>query len=171
MKLQSFTFTRVLPVVVVALLASCGGDNDDDFVPAQPPPTMPPPAAPPPAAPPPAYSEVYSATLNAASEVPPNPTAGTGTGSLSVDPVTRNMTASVTTTGVPGLMAHIHEGAAGVNGPIVFHLTESSAGSGVWSTTATLTEAQLAALRAGNMYFNVHTAVYPDGQVRGQIRP
>lgn len=167
MKLHSFTFTRILPALVLALLAACGGD-DDDFVMNPPPATTPPPATPPPTTPP-AYTEMYVATLNAATEVPPNPTAGTGTGTLAVDPTNRMMTATVTTTNVPGVAAHIHEAAVGVNGPILIHLTESAAGSGVWSATAQLTGAQLTALRAGNLYFNVHTAVYPDGQIRGQI--
>mgnify|MGYP003455705048 CR=1 FL=1 len=175
MKLQSLTFTRILPALMVALLASCGGDNDDDFVTTPPPVVTPPPTTPPPTTPPPTtrpvYNEQYVATLNAASEVPPNPTAGTGTGTLSVDTTTRMMTATVTTSGVPGVAAHIHLGAVGVNGPIQVHLAESAAGSGVWGATAQLTDTQLAALRAGNLYFNVHTVVYPDGQVRGQIHP
>lgn len=182
MKLHSRTFTRILPALVVALLAGCGGGSDDfnDFAmtpppattppPTTPPPTTPPPTTPPPTTPPPPiYSEMYVATLNAATEVPPNPTAGTGTGTLAVDPTNRMMTATVTTTGVPGVAAHIHQGAVGVNGPILIHLTETAAGSGVWSASAQLTDAQFAALRAGNLYFNVHTVVYPDGQIRGQI--
>ncbi|NML62971.1 CHRD domain-containing protein [Massilia sp. RP-1-19] len=184
MKLQSITFIRILPALVVALLAACGGGSDDDYndfamnpppattpPPTTPPPTTPPPTTPPPTTPPPAYTEQYVATLNAATEVPPNPTAGTGTGTLAVDPATRMMTATVTTTGVPGVAGHIHQGAAGVNGPIQIHLAESATGSGVWSATAQLTDAQLVALRAGNLYFNIHTVVYPDGQIRGQIHP
>lgn len=171
MKLHSFAFTRILPVLVVALLASCGGGDDDDTVMTPPPATNPPPTTTPPPTMPPVYNEQYVATLNAASEVPPNPTAGTGTGTLSIDTSTRMMTARVTTTDVPGVDAHIHEGAVGVNGPILIPLVESAAGSGVWNATGQLTEAQLTALRAGNLYFNVHTAVYPNGQIRGQIHP
>lgn len=81
------------------------------------------------------------------------------------------MTAAVTTSGIVGTMAHIHEGAVGVSGPIIFPMTESYAGSGAWSTAATLSEAQLATLRAGNYYFNVHSTAYPGGEIRGQIRP
>lgn len=171
MNVHSSICTRILPALVVALLASCGGGDDDHFSMTSTPTTTPPSTTTPPPTTSPVYNEQYTATLNAASEVPPNPTAGTGTGTLSVDTSTRMMTARVTTTGVPGVAAHIHEGAAGVNGPIQIHLAESSAGSGVWNATAQLTDAQLTALRAGNLYFNVHTAVYPDGQIRGQIRP
>ena len=89
---------------------------------------------------------------------------------FAVDTTNRSMTASITTAGIAGTMAHIHEGAVGVSGPIIFPMTESYAGSGMWSTTVTLTEAQLATLRAGNYYFNVHSAAYPNGDIRGQIR-
>jgi hypothetical protein len=115
-------------------------------------------------------SEQYIATLNGSSEVPPNPSPATGNATLTVDTTNRSMSASITTSGIAGTMAHIHEGAVGVSGPIIFPMTESYAGSGIWGTTVTITEAQLATLRAGNYYFNVHSAGYPAGEIRGQIR-
>ena len=36
---------------------------------------------------------------------------------------------------------------------------------------AILTEDQSAALLSGNMYINVHTAKYPEGEIRGQLTP
>lgn len=162
MKLHRFTITHVLPIATLALLASCGGGyggSDSTYMP---------PAA---TTPPSATTEQYSATLVGSSEVPPNPSGATGTGTLSVDTATRAMTATVTTAGIAGTDAHIHMGAVGVSGPIIFPLTQTAPGSGVWSTTATLTDAQLASLRAGDYYFNVHSAAYPAGEIRGQIRP
>lgn len=168
MKLHRFTITHALPIATLALLASCGGGyggSDSTY--------MPPAATTPPATtmPPTATTEQYSATLVGGSEVPPNPSAATATGTLSVDTTTRAMTATVTTAGIAGTDAHIHMGAVGVSGPIIFPLTQTAPGSGVWSTTATLTDAQLTSLRAGDYYFNVHSAVYPAGEIRGQIRP
>jgi CHRD domain len=37
--------------------------------------------------------------------------------------------------------------------------------------SATLTEDQIKALTGGEMYINVHTAKYPDGEIRGQLAP
>ena len=37
--------------------------------------------------------------------------------------------------------------------------------------SATLTEDQSIALTGGKMYINVHTAKYPDGEIRGQLAP
>ena len=112
---------------------------------------------------------VFSSTLTGAQEVPSVTSIGSGTGVVSVDPATNQMRATIVTADVNGTQAHIHLGATGVVGPVVFLLTENEAGSGVWTTTATLTTDQLTQLTAGNYYFNVHTAAYPDGEIRGQI--
>jgi len=115
--------------------------------------------------------DVFTAPMSPAQEVPPAASAATGSGFVSLDPVTRKFTARIALTGVAATMAHIHEGAAGVNGPILFHLTETPAGSGVWvsAADATLTEAQVVTLRAGGLYFNAHSAAFPGGEIRGQI--
>jgi hypothetical protein len=62
--------------------------------------------------------------------------------------------------------AHIHTGTKGQVGPVIIPLCGpcSSPASG----TATVTGAQIAALGAGNVYVNVHTAKNPNGEVRGQ---
>lgn len=155
------TFMRGMLVLTLALLASCGGSDyggsggssnqsasDGTGV---------------------SGSEIFSAALTGASETPPNQSAATGTGTLSFDPASKSMTASVTTSGIAGTMAHIHEGAAGVPGPIIFPLNESYPGVGIWSTRVTLTDAQVATLQAGRYYFNVHSAAFPAGEIRGQI--
>jgi hypothetical protein len=121
--------------------------------------------------PPPAMAESYRAVLTGGSETPPNASAATGTGSLTLDTGTKMMTASVTTGGIVGTMAHIHQGVPGVAGPIIFPLAESYGGSGVWSVQMTLTDDQIATLRAGNYYFNVHSGAFPAGEIRGQIVP
>jgi hypothetical protein len=115
--------------------------------------------------------EVFAAQMSAAQEVPPPSSAATGTGLLSFDPVTRKFTARIAVSGMVATAAHIHTGVAGVNGAILFPLTETPAGSGIWVSApdATLTEAQLAMLRAGGLYFNAHSIAFPNGEIRGQI--
>lgn len=117
-----------------------------------------------------ATANTFVATLSGSQEVPPVVSAASGTGEVVVDPSTRNMKATVKTTGIAGNAAHIHEAPIGKPGPVVFPLTETSPGSGVWITQVTLTEAQLNTLRAGNYYFNVHTTAFPNGEIRGQIQ-
>ncbi|HYD82373.1 MAG TPA: CHRD domain-containing protein [Paucimonas sp.] len=110
-----------------------------------------------------------NATLSGAQETPPNTSAATGNASLNVDTAAKTFSVSVATTGVAATMAHIHDGAPGVAGPIVFPLTENPPGSGNWSASAALSDAQLNALLAGNYYVNVHSAAFPNGEIRGQL--
>lgn len=85
--------------------------------------------------------------------------------------------------GVPGA-AHIHFGAPGVSGPILFPFLTFPTGvtSGNFSTTLSAanlmsdpaaginTFAQaVAAIQAGDTYFNIHTVNFPGGELRGQL--
>ena len=81
------------------------------------------------------------------------------------------ITGSVTTTGVTATAAHIHLGTAGVNGAVIVGLVADSATPGKWNVPAstTLTKEQQDAFVAGNLYFNVHSAAFPTGEIRGQI--
>ncbi|HEY3271538.1 MAG TPA: CHRD domain-containing protein [Geothrix sp.] len=112
---------------------------------------------------------VRYAALSGANEVPANPSTATGAATFSVDPTTKVLTGLVTTSGIPGVAAHIHDGAPGVAGPIVIPLTGGP--GGVWSVPANtvLTAAQYASLQANTYYVNVHSATYAGGEIRGQI--
>ena len=109
------------------------------------------------------------ATLNGAQEVPAVPTAATGRGTVVVDSVTREIICGYVTHNVAGAnAAHIHTGAPGVSGGITIGL---NLGTNVATAAqgATMTAGDLTALAAGNLYFNVHSPTYPDGEIRGQI--
>lgn len=109
-------------------------------------------------------------TLSGSQEVPPATTAGSGSGTIVVG-ADKSVSGSVTTTGVIGLAAHIHVGAAGKNGPVIIPLTKTA--DNVWSVPAgaKLTDAQYENFKAGELYVNVHSAKYKGGEVRGQIKP
>ncbi|HEX6319368.1 MAG TPA: CHRD domain-containing protein [Burkholderiales bacterium] len=114
-------------------------------------------------------SGAVSVNLTGAEEVPPVSTSGSGSGSFRVAE-DGTITGSVTTKGVPGTMAHIHQGAKGRNGPVIVPLTKNG---DTYSVPAgrKLTAAQLQAFKAGNTYVNVHTARHKGGEVRGQLQP
>ncbi len=116
-------------------------------------------------------SQVFAAQLSAAQEVPTNASAATGNGVVAFDPVTKAFTARLTLSGISATAAHIHTGAIGANGAVLFPLAETATGSGVWvaAAGATLTDAQIASLNSGGLYFNAHSAAYPGGEIRGQI--
>jgi hypothetical protein len=109
----------------------------------------------------------FSVPLTGAQQVPKVASPGTGTANFTWDPETRELTWSVTFSGLssPATMAHIHNGGPGKNGPVVFWPDSPFGGS------ATLTPAQVAQLKAGDWYVNLHTSAHPAGELRGQIVP
>lgn len=114
------------------------------------------------------------ASLTGAQEVPPVATAGTGSAVLSVNFVTGALSGTVSFTGLTSaaVAAHIHEGAAGVNGLIIIPLTGGiGLTNGTWTVPAgtVMTAAQVAELRAGGLYFQIHTVMFPAGEIRGQL--
>jgi hypothetical protein len=79
--------------------------------------------------------------------------------------------AHVNTNGVDdATAAHIHDGYAGSNGGVAIGLTQDATNAALWSAVgAPVDAAQLAALRAGRYYVNVHTPANPSGEIRGQV--
>ncbi len=108
-------------------------------------------------------------TLSGDQQSPPVKTSARGSGTITVT-ADKSVSGSVTTTGVAGMAAHIHEGPAGRNGPVIIPLTKS--GDNTWSVPAgaKLTDSQFASFKAGNLYVNVHSAANKDGEVRGQLK-
>jgi hypothetical protein len=109
----------------------------------------------------------FTTTLNGAKEVPPNPSDATGTAELLYNDDTNKMTITVTYSGITPTDAHIHKGAVGVAGPVVFPFDELV--SPMVLTNVTLTDDQEADLKAGLYYVNIHSAEYPAGEIRGQL--
>ena len=58
--------------------------------------------------------------------------------------------------------------AAGANAGVVVPFTGSL--DSPISGSATLTDAQVADLKAGKWYVNLHTAASPGGEIRGQVK-
>jgi hypothetical protein len=110
-------------------------------------------------------------TLTGAQEVPPVKTEATGSGTISIGD-DKAVSGSVTTKGIKGSAAHIHEAPAGKNGGVIVPLAKGSTDdSWVVPQGAKLSDAQLASFKAGNLYVNVHSAANPDGEIRGQVKP
>jgi hypothetical protein len=107
--------------------------------------------------------------LTGAEEVPPVSVSGSGSGSFTVGD-DGAVSGSVTTSGVQGTMAHIHQGAKGQNGPVIVPLTKNG-DTYAAPAGAKLNEAQMQAFKSGNLYVNVHTAQNKGGEVRAQLQP
>ena len=117
-----------------------------------------------------AESVALSAKLSAASEVPANASAGTGTLEASLDKQSHVLGWTVTYTGLsgPAKAGHFHGPAvSGQNAGVAQGFTGSL--DSPIKGSATLTDAQQADLLAGKWYVNLHTAANPGGEIRGQV--
>ena len=110
-----------------------------------------------------------SVTLRGDNEVPPVSTSATGTGNVSVGS-DGSVTASITVKGMSGTAAHIHEAAAGANGPVIVPFVKQGDDTFVAPPGAKMTAEQLAAFKAGRTYVNVHSAAHPSGEIRAQLK-
>ena len=109
--------------------------------------------------------------LTGAEETPPNTSTATGSGSIKVD-ADGNVTGSVSApTLVQPRAAHIHLGAPGQAGPPIITLNGGDEGTWTVPDGAKLNASQLLSYKAGNLYVNVHTAAFPGGELRAQLRP
>ena len=111
--------------------------------------------------------------LEGAQAVPPVATAAGGTFAVTADPTALNLVAHANTMGADdATAAHIHIGYAGTSGGVAIGLNQDPMDVTRWSViNAPLDVGQLAALREGRYYINVHTPANPGGEIRGQIAP
>ncbi|HLP04337.1 MAG TPA: CHRD domain-containing protein [Paludibacter sp.] len=143
MKTKLFFYTLLMLIVIS--FGSCKDNENDNIV-------------------------TFTATLNGASEVPTNASAATGTANFTYDKTTYILKGTVTFTGITPTAGHIHKGAPGVSGGVIFPLTSASPlTSPINFTSSPLNEEQRADLMANMYYVNLHTAAFPNGEIRGQL--
>jgi CHRD domain len=100
---------------------------------------------------------------------------GSGTGLVTLNAAENQITVALNYTGLGSnvIAGHIHGSATATPGntaPIIFDLAPSGGTSGTnTATTFAITPAQVALLRSGLMYMNVHTVNNPNGEIRGQL--
>jgi hypothetical protein len=108
-------------------------------------------------------------SLTGANEVPSVQTGASGSGTVTIKD-DRSVSAKITTTGMTPTAAHIHEAAAGQNGPVIVPFTKTADNTFEAPAGAKLTEAQYASYKAGKLYVNVHSAANPGGEIRAQLK-
>ncbi len=112
----------------------------------------------------------YNFSLDGLQEVPPNASPATGTAAVSYDTVSNALSWNVSYSGLLGTQtaAHFHGAALpGQNAGVQVNIGVGNPLIG----GAILTEAQETDLLAGLWYINVHSTVFPGGEIRGQVVP
>jgi len=115
----------------------------------------------------------FTTILTGDQEVPANSSPGTGSGTATYDSDSMLLTVSGTFTGLEAAAnnAHVHLGALGIAGGVVFGIDFTAATSGTYSGSGTLSEANEIALFNEGLYINIHSSTYPGGEIRGQLVP
>ncbi len=125
---------------------------------------------------------VATASLNPGADGATNSN-GSGTATINYSMMNNDFTYTLSWSNLTGsaTMAHIHFGAPGVVGPIIvpFFMTTMP---GTDTISGTLTQANVmpagaihtiadvaTAIENGQAYVNIHTAAYPNGELRGQL--
>ncbi len=149
--------TRICSVLVVAMLMLCAFASNTK-----------------------ADTITFTTTLSGAKETVPNSSTGTGTATVILDDVTGKGTITLTFSGLstPVTGSHIHCCAAqGANAPVIvpfdafLTLSADKLSGSITNYAFTLTSAQVAAMKSGQTYVNVHTSANPGGEIRGQLAP
>ena len=119
----------------------------------------------------------FSADLTGAAEKP-SAVSSPGTGFMESSLIGDKLSFVLTYRGMTSAItaAHIHGPSVSANSAgILFDLAPYHRGpystQGVFGGSVTLTPAQIAALISGDLYMNLHTAVNPSGEIRGQLAP
>jgi CHRD domain len=114
--------------------------------------------------------EVYPVQLDGTQEPTSVVTQAKGEGLLVLDAKTGGLAGEIELTGITATAAHIHAGAAGINGDKLIELQDHG-GHGHFEVppNTKLTAAQMDSLRAGGLYVNVHSDANKTGEIRGQI--
>ncbi|MBN7825176.1 CHRD domain-containing protein [Bowmanella dokdonensis] len=115
----------------------------------------------------PANIEVYGVRATGEQEVPAVTTDALGIGAVTLNTLTGAIIANMNLYDISPTAGHIHAGAVGENGEVVFPFSNPEAG--FWTLSQTLTVDQQALMQGAGLYVNFHTGANPEGELRGQI--
>lgn len=147
----SFWLVVIFMMAIPLLVVSCDDDDDDidDIV------------------------LTVTGSASGAQEVPAVTSNGTATLTGSYNDNTNVLSYTINWTGLSGnvVVAHFHgPAAAGTNAPPIIDLTVTTNGtSGNITGTSTLDATSEGYLKAGTLYYNLHTAMHQSGEIRGQV--
>lgn len=120
----------------------------------------------------------FRAALTAQQENPATTSSASGSAIMLYDVGANTFDLMVTINGMANVAtgSHLHEAAAGANGPVVTNLggeaVYTRSGSNLSATFRNVTHGgDKLRLLQGGAYFNIHSAQFPGGEIRGQLLP
>lgn len=113
----------------------------------------------------------FHTILAPSNEVPARISSGYGDASGFFDNDTKILTLTINYINLraPLTVWHIHKAAAGVNGGVIFNFGPPQ-NSGFVYVSPAFTAEQEADLKNGLHYVNLHSTLYPGGELRGQLK-
>lgn len=118
---------------------------------------------------------LFAARMNGSNEVPAVNTNALGLGTFYLNDTRDTLCFEMTATGLSGAITgiHIHDGAAGTNGPVLVDMMPYLNGTRLKGTISgsTLSSSLIEKMFAGELYLNLHTAANANGEIRAQIVP
>ena len=111
---------------------------------------------------------LMSASLGGAKEVPPNGSSGSGIAAIKLEGDVLSWVITYSGLSGPVTGAHFHGPAAANANASVLVPFAGSLGSPITGSQK-LTAPQIAGLRSGLWYVNLHTSAFPAGELRGQV--
>ena len=122
-----------------------------------------------------AMTFVYNVTLSGLQSVPANASTAFGSATVTLDDVASTVSVSLSFSDLVGgnaTAAHIHCCVdTNGNAPVIIPFTAfPAATSGTYAQTFSgISAINIAGIKAGLAYINIHNAVYPGGEIRGDI--
>lgn len=117
----------------------------------------------------------FEAYLSGLEEAPPNASPGSGYATLVLNAAQTHFTLDANWSGLlaPATASHIHgPGGAGTNAPVLFGLSgvPAATAGAIPTQSFSISPVQVGYLFSGYLYVNVHTTVFPGGEIRGQLQ-
>ena len=149
---KTFFVLLATTLITGTVLTSCDNDDDIDNT-----------------------NQMYTLSGNASGsqEIPTNAATGTATLTGSYNKSTNSLSYTINWTGLSNIVtaAHFHGPASTTEtaSPLVDITIGTNGVSGNTSGTVTVSDAVESALLDGKIYYNIHTALYPNGEIRSQV--
>ncbi|MEP6514006.1 MAG: CHRD domain-containing protein, partial [Parafilimonas sp.] len=119
----------------------------------------------------PGQSDLLSGNLEEAQEVPPTGSTAIGSVKALLDKGTDSVFVTGNYFGLSDTptAAHIHRAPVGVAGPVIVSLNARGSDTGAVSGAGLLVASDVMEMVNGNTYVNVHSSLFPAGEIRGQL--